>query len=443
MNSDTTKNLRILFDHGGIWTMGDRAQTISAIESLKRTFPSCTIISKSNPIDLDLDMGQDAEYISPRAELEKVGSFTKWVSCIPKCWKISKILRYAGRCSTAFCTFFGAFTMRIFGLPLTPNKNLRSFLKELKQADFFVIAGNGGMTDVFFLGGLLSFGVEVIAAKIMKKPIVLTGQGIGPIDNPWAQRFAKFFFKKVNYLTVREAFSLELIKKIGATPKKYELAVDDAHTFKSNETSLTSAKALMANWPRPIISLNLREERYVETTDTFNEMIAKSVESLLAETGGTVICVPMQSEIEKDMALYEDLETKLHNPDHMHILPADMANPRTVKAIQEQVDIAVGSTYHVLLFALSAGVPALSIFFSDYYRQKLGGLMEQYHLPEGVIHGEKLTSETLTTEVLRMLKNKEALHQKLQIRNAELNALHKKTYAHIKELIGMSARSAK
>ena len=64
-------------------------------------------------------------------------------------------------------------------------------------------------------------------------------------------------------------------------------------------------------------------------------------------------------------------------PDHTTIIVKEYS-PVEIKGIIKKVDLAVGTSYHFNLFALSSNVPVIGIYQNEYYKQKLEGVLSLF-----------------------------------------------------------------
>lgn len=427
--------VRILLDHSGYRTIGDWAQTLTAVASLRAALPGCHVSTRHYPWEPAMAFGQDDQYVSPGVEIEPEGRFILKLSARRGMSRLAQALLAIRRTATVSGVLWGAWTKRHLRVTLLPPGHKRRFVERLAQADLFAISGGGAINDTFAVNGVLNYGAQVLCARLLGKPVALVGQGIGPLRAGWSRRLARCFLRRADYITLREAISESLLRELGIPAERHELGVDDAHPFAVGADAAREVEAFLAPLPRPIISLNMRFKSYVDTPGGFPDVLARAANAAVERTGGCVLCVPMLTEAERDLAAYREFAGKLSHRDRVVLLPSALARPEPVKAVQQRVDLAVGCTYHFLLFALSSDRPALGIHFNEYYRQKLGGLLEQYGLPGGVFAGAGLSAEALSARMIEILNDPSAIRAALQRRNAELLERHRRTYARVAALL--------
>jgi polysaccharide pyruvyl transferase WcaK-like protein len=184
-----------------------------------------------------------------------------------------------------------------------------------------------------------------------------------------------------------------------------------------------------------VFTLNLREDDYVEAESDFPARLAKAFDRVLAETGGTLVYIPMLTARRREEALFAAFLTHLERREQARILPLQFADFAAVSATQAVADLAVGCTYHFLLFALAAGVPALGIYFSDYYRQKLTGLMAHYGVRAGTVAGRNTSASELARCIRAAWVDRQATRVVLERRRNDLQALHAATYTKVAAIV--------
>ena len=93
-------------------------------------------------------------------------------------------------------------------------------LREVVKSDYFIIAGGTHFHDE---GGLkfgrfkilLSFSILSAYARLVKKPPVLLGHGIGPLYSTWSQFLVRFILFNSKMAFVRDKDSVEVVTSLG------------------------------------------------------------------------------------------------------------------------------------------------------------------------------------------------------------------------------------
>src|SRR3989339_794625 len=117
---------------------------------------------------------------------------------------------YLLRSFRSFCVWSSdAFLFRFSGRALSRN------IRKLAESDLFI------STDGDVLGedyGLLPFIWRIYFLSlgiIMKKPIMIYSEGLGPFYSKTARTVAKYFFNKCSYISVRDEISRNNLLELG------------------------------------------------------------------------------------------------------------------------------------------------------------------------------------------------------------------------------------
>ena len=81
-------------------------------------------------------------------------------------------------------------------------------------------------------------------------------------------------------------------------------------------------------------------------------------------------------------------------------------DPRIALAQMEGCDLALGISYHFIVFALKLGIPCIGIYSGEYYKSKMLGLLGWYKKSEWAVNIDNIKSNELINVSLRLIKNK-------------------------------------
>ena len=101
-------------------------------------------------------------------------------------------------------------------------------LEALSRADLMVVPGMGGLTDAFpeYAFGLLD---RMDLALRAGTPVVMVGQGIGPLEDPVLRTRAQEILRQVGFISLREArASYPLLRSLGVPPGRITTTGDDS-----------------------------------------------------------------------------------------------------------------------------------------------------------------------------------------------------------------------
>lgn len=237
---------------------------------------------------------------------------------------------------------------------------LDSFLSTLESSDLLLVCGSGGFADSCRDWNLFTLAL-VETAIVAGVPVVLTGQGIGPISDPHVISRMRRILPRVALLTSRGTKGADAIAREIGIPRDIFLTTGDETVepaFQARPLSLGSG-----------IGVNLRVAPYSGVSEDAAEAIGKVLRGFATREGATLIPLPVATHdyANDSMTIGRLLGTE----------PSDFGSLDSPQALYEQTAkcrVVVTGAYHAAVFALSQGIPAICISASDYYMCKFAGL---------------------------------------------------------------------
>jgi polysaccharide pyruvyl transferase WcaK-like protein len=278
-----------------------------------------------------------------------------------------------------------------------------AYLDIVAHADAVIATGGGYITDSFE-----NHAIKVLEtlrlAKKMGKPVVMFGQGLGPIKSPRLRRLAKDVLPGLDLIALREGREgLPLLKSLGVSSDRIVVTGDDAIelAYRQRPDRLGNA-----------IGFNLRVANYSEVDDQEISTTCDVVKVFARGRGVEVVPVPISwHQGDSDVATL----TERLSLDDAAI--ADLANLSTPESVIRQAGkcrLVVTGSYHAGVFALSQGIPVVGIAKSNYYKDKFLGLADQFGQGcEVIVLGETSTENRLGQVIQRLWESAENLRESL------------------------------
>lgn len=258
------------------------------------------------------------------------------------------------------------------------------YARTLAEADLFLVAGRGGLTDAQ-ADEALALLAEIELALDAGTPVALMGQGVGPVHEPVLVSRAWEVLPRVAAIAVREGFlAVGLLEALGVPADRVTVTGDD---------SLELARAVA---PEPgageAIGLNVRVAPYSDIGDEEAERVARVARAAAEQRGTRVAPLPV--------SLYPSED----EPARLARLAG--ADPGPVATVEDALARAggcravVAGSYHAAVFALGQGVPVVALVGSPYYEWKMDGLREQFGGRMAVLRvGARLFEERLAAAI--------------------------------------------
>lgn len=244
---------------------------------------------------------------------------------------------------------------------------LRFFCESIRKSDLVLAAGGGYITDSFALLATRILKMMRLA-KILRKPIAMLGQGLGPMTNPQLWDLAKAVFPHIDLFASREAIRGEILaKKLGMKRGRFFVSGDDAV-----EMAYNARLPQLGNG----IGVSLRVAPYSALEDRHRHILKKALKCTSKKLLAPLIPIPISRSDESWDLLSISTVVPLGSCDLERYAGID--TPEKVISAVNSCRIVVSSTYHAGVFALAQGIPVIGLFNSAYYSDKFKGLAHQF-----------------------------------------------------------------
>jgi polysaccharide pyruvyl transferase WcaK-like protein len=234
----------------------------------------------------------------------------------------------------------------------------------VRDSDGVVIAGGGNMTSLWphhiyeraTLGAL---------ATAFGKPLVVTGQTIGPELGPDDRALVTALLSSARLVGVREASSLGLVDSLGIA---VEHTIDDASYLVSEQPTT-----------REYTLVSLAGHVATADKDAVVTAAAELLDVVAKHTGLDTVFLPHFASLHSEQRIGDSLM-------HDRVIAA-MTSPARLVTPTNSVDAArlareaslvVSSRYHPVVFAVPAGVPTIGIPVDEYTGVKLRGALANF-----------------------------------------------------------------
>ncbi|MFE3195504.1 polysaccharide pyruvyl transferase family protein [Nocardia sp. NPDC059240] len=236
----------------------------------------------------------------------------------------------------------------------------------LAEADLVIALGGGYLTDGNRHQAHRTLAL-LEAAQRRGIPNVLIGQGLGPMGDPGLLRRAAEVLPGADLIAVRERLrGPRLLAGLGVPADRILITGDDAIEF---------AYRLRRPGIGTDLGVSLRISESTKVSDSARDTL------------GTVL---RREAAALDSALAPLIVSENDDEDRRHTLPlldgAVRTRPAigrtgTAQQVVRQVSrcrVLVTSSYHLAVFALSQGIPAVAVTASEYYDDKFYGLADMF-----------------------------------------------------------------
>jgi colanic acid/amylovoran biosynthesis protein len=294
----------------------------------------------------------------------------------------------------------------------------------LKNADLLLICGAGGFYD-----GCQAWNLDILelleAAIQNAIPVAMLGQGFGPISDPVVLKRAAKILPLVNFITLRGGRgSSAILRSLSVAESKVETTGDEAVELAFESRSEERGKGL---------GINLRYAASATTDDNDVASIRPVLQDFARRHNVPLIPLPIAIQVytRDDLAIKELLMGFDEQSDGGKTLDS----PLKVIKQTSLCRVVVTGAYHAAVFALSQGIPVVSLAKSAYFAKKLLGLEDQFG--EGcqtIFLNEPGVPEKLYSAIERAWQDADELREPLRAAALRQTELSRRSYERIKDL---------
>lgn len=415
----------ILVGGFGYSDIGDESQLTTDLINLRKFVPDAQILVLSD----------NPEYTRKYHKIEADHSISKYLLKEPRTSaniierNFFRLVRFLALdvFLRGFILLFNARRLRKNKNPVFLNSDGKRLLENLMSANLIFNVGGGNINSIFRFGGLYAKSFTYILCRTFGKPVILSGQSIGPFSMCLDKWLAKFSLDRVNVITLREKFSKIVLEQIGVTKPLIKVTADDSTLLppaSEKEIETVFSKENIARH-HPLIGVNMIKLRVLSSVKLkrTRKLLAKIADYLISEHDARIVFVPMSYKAPADdrIAALEVLKLMKHK-DKAHILVNEY-DDHTIKGIIEQMDLAIGLRYHFIAFAVNSQVPSIGIYTDHYYLIKIKGILELVGQKKYACDIEEASFKDMVNLVEDILSNKETIRKRLGERTKELGKL--------------------
>lgn len=259
-------------------------------------------------------------------------------------------------------------TLRALGVGEVPYSDIARLFEAARASDLLVLGGGGVFFDYWGFDpaavltprheGLSFYGGFGVLARLVGRPLMIYGAGVGPVQGDAAREFTRDVFAQAAAATVRDQQSLRALAELGADTTRVRVTADPVFAWSPD----AEPPAALAGLPRPLIGVAMRE--WESAGAGWEAAVADALAALRARHGGTLVFVPLHRTV--DWPLTDDHgvaeRVRAASGGHGTVLPPDMSAPEKAAALRA-CDLVLAMRMHAAVFAAGAGVPAVGLAY--------------------------------------------------------------------------------
>jgi polysaccharide pyruvyl transferase WcaK-like protein len=300
------------------------------------------------------------------------------------------------------------------------------YIKAIIEADFVGdIRVGDSFSDIYGLKRLITGSLPVLFAIILGKKPILLPQTYGPYKSRIARYLAAFIMRRSRIICARDSLSLEIARSQIGKASHVELLFcpDVAFVLKPEPPeSPNISPPLEINSAKVVVGLNISSLLYSGNYGKnitfgikldFAKWIGKLVDQLMLVDGLHILLIPhvYGSGVDDDVSVCKIVWESLSSQygERIHLVAADYSETR-VKGIIGFCDFFIGARMHACIAALSQGIPAVAMAYSD----KFVGVFQCLGLQDSVIDARQTSTDEALQKCLDIFHRRSAIQINLE-----------------------------
>lgn len=275
-------------------------------------------------------------------------------------------------------------------------------LKAIKRCDQFVLGGGGLFTDEKMFAMFL-WGMHAFWAYLLRKPVVMIGQSVGPLNTKVGRFIARNVFKRAKFIGVRDENSKKVLEGIGV---KNEIIVSADAVFGLEFDGKNVEKGVLGRLNKKVEQKGLNGY-FIFSVRSWGSDPGKSYKKIVHEImlikrkhRLLPVFIPFQLIKENDQEMLNKIIVQEGVEGEIELLEFDN-NIFKVLSVIRGAKFTIGMRLHSLIFSIVSNVPCIGISYSN----KVCDLMSYVGLSKYVVSLEDDFETKITPLVADIFEN--------------------------------------
>jgi polysaccharide pyruvyl transferase WcaK-like protein len=282
----------------------------------------------------------------------------------------------------------------------------RDMLDHLSKCHGVYFVGCANLNDFARLSFVLPKYALLYEAVARDIPVVVSSQTVGPLSISWVQRLVGKMVREATYFSTRDSgVTQNYLAQSGVDSSRIRFSGDEAFTLPvaSEEHVNSYLKASGVSPSEPFALIHFRATDYTQQTDHYYETLAQAFDN--ASVDAKLCFLPMSygDHSGDDAACGLAIRERMQNPERLTVLEPS-TDAKVVRALFDRARWALGLSYHVQVFALSAACPFALLASGEYYETKAKGV---HNLVDGILPLLSL-SESDSSDLIQAIQGLES-----------------------------------
>jgi len=249
-------------------------------------------------------------------------------------------------------------TAKLYDVKAANRWKMGEIYKTIKNSDLLISGGGSLLQDVTSKNGILYYLGVIFCAKLLRKPVLVYSQGIGPVNIGRNRSLTAFILNLADSITVRDESSKKDLEDMGIR-KDVIVSADPVLGVLSHDIKIEKGRELLERVDvningGKIMGVSVRPWKKAESNFT---ALAEACDTLAIQ-GWQIVFVPMHfpEDIQASREVAKLMKEK-------SFLLKENYTPSEALSIYKAVDMVVGMRLHSLIMAAVVEKPLAAISY--------------------------------------------------------------------------------
>ena len=298
-------------------------------------------------------------------------------------------------------------------MPFLLSTDTREIIRSYEEADMVMSAPGGPyFGDIYHRHEIVHW-FYVWLAHVYRKPLFLYAPSAGPFRIRWLNAIRRYLYRKFDVLCVREEISRDHLVKLLGEDADIHVTADSAiqqyiEPGRRDEYFTGERSALTDGYLVAVSAIQYRfpgEQDPAAAQARYTDILMQCLHHLDSRKDCHFLFIPqLYGAAHSDVPYLESLASRLPEGASFEIVDPSL-DSEAQRRIFGMADLCIASRYHPQIFAATAGVPGICI----YYEHKAQGFMSFLGLDDFAFDIRKLDAGRMCERLDEVLERREQL----------------------------------
>ncbi len=273
-------------------------------------------------------------------------------------------------------------TKNVYGVHAVNRFNPLAVYNAIKKTKLFINGGGSLIQDVTSSKSLYYYLTAIKTAFKLKKKTMLYANGIGPVYKKKNKPMVKKVLNQVDYITLRDERSVEVLKSMGVTEPPITVTSDPSVSIAPN--GIERVKEIFKNERidlKPYFVISIREWK----NKNIASEVAKAADYISKTYGLTPVFIPMQNP--NDISISIDCIKQMSQKGYM--IKGDYSFT-DVMTIASKATLVIGMRLHLLMYGANVAVPVIGLVYDPKITAYLDYLQQNFTIDTRMVTSKKI-----------------------------------------------------